>query len=67
MQFEGAYNLLTDAKDIEGMPTVSMYNAIMAGYFREASFSVLFIASLVVHLQKPTYTVMSKIRCSCNM
>lgn len=54
MQFEGAYNLLTDAKDIEGMPTVSMYNAIMAGYFREASFSILFIASLVVHLQKPT-------------
>lgn len=37
MQFEGAYNLLADAKGINGMLTTSMYNAIMAGYFREAS------------------------------
>lgn len=33
--FEGAYNLLTDAEEMNEMPTASMYNAIMAGYFRE--------------------------------
>nr|UPT48576.1 pentatricopeptide repeat protein AaPPR352 [Agave angustifolia] len=33
--FEGAYNILTDAKEIKGVLTASMYNAIMAGYFRE--------------------------------
>ncbi|KAJ6792808.1 pentatricopeptide repeat-containing protein, mitochondrial-like isoform X1 [Iris pallida] len=34
--FEGAYKLLTDAAEINEVPTASMYNAIMAGYFREA-------------------------------
>ncbi|EHA8590375.1 Pentatricopeptide repeat-containing protein [Cocos nucifera] len=33
--FEGAYNLLTDAEEMNEMPTAGMYNAIMAGYFRE--------------------------------
>ncbi|XP_073114086.1 pentatricopeptide repeat-containing protein At4g21880, mitochondrial isoform X4 [Elaeis guineensis] len=33
--FEGAYNLLTDAEEMNEMPTAGMYNAIMAGYFRQ--------------------------------
>ncbi|ERN17305.1 hypothetical protein AMTR_s00037p00059950 [Amborella trichopoda] len=33
--FEGAYNFLTDLEDMNMMPTANMYNAIMAGYFRE--------------------------------
>ncbi|XP_073009231.1 pentatricopeptide repeat-containing protein At4g04790, mitochondrial-like isoform X2 [Typha latifolia] len=33
--FEGAYRLLIDAEEVGEMPTVIMYNAIMAGYFRE--------------------------------
>lgn len=37
VQFEGAYNLLTDAEEMNEMPTAGMYNAIMSGYFREAS------------------------------
>lgn len=36
-QFEGAYNLLAYAKGMNEMPTTSMYNIIMAGYFREVS------------------------------
>lgn len=43
VQFEGAYNLLADAKEIEGVSTTRMYNAIMAGYCREASVSICFI------------------------
>ncbi|XP_020269191.1 pentatricopeptide repeat-containing protein At4g21880, mitochondrial-like isoform X1 [Asparagus officinalis] len=37
--FEGAYNLLADAKEIEGVPTTRMYNAIMAGYCRGKNFA----------------------------
>lgn len=37
LQFDGAYNLLSDAKEMGEMPTASMYNVILAGYFREAS------------------------------
>lgn len=37
LQFEGAYGMITDLKKMNLMPTVGMYNAIMAGYFREAS------------------------------
>ncbi|XP_020103788.1 pentatricopeptide repeat-containing protein At4g04790, mitochondrial-like isoform X2 [Ananas comosus] len=33
--FDGAYNLLSDAKEMGEMPTASMYNVILAGYFRE--------------------------------
>ncbi|RWW26485.1 hypothetical protein GW17_00009134 [Ensete ventricosum] len=36
-QFEGAYNLLAYAKGMNKMPTTSLYNIIMAGYFREVS------------------------------
>lgn len=39
MQFEGAYAMLNDMKKMKVMPTASIYNAIMAGYFREVSFS----------------------------
>ncbi|PKA62208.1 Pentatricopeptide repeat-containing protein [Apostasia shenzhenica] len=33
--YEGAYNLLNDARMMNVMPTAGMYNAIMVGYIRE--------------------------------
>lgn len=33
--FEGAYSMLCDMKEMNLTPTACMYNAIMAGYFRE--------------------------------
>uniref|UniRef100_A0A0E0G0P2 Uncharacterized protein n=1 Tax=Oryza nivara TaxID=4536 RepID=A0A0E0G0P2_ORYNI len=33
--FEGAYRILTDAEESGDISTVSLYNAIMLGYFRE--------------------------------
>lgn len=33
--FEGAYNILTDAEEFGEISSVSLYNVIMAGYFRE--------------------------------
>ncbi|CAM0947167.1 unnamed protein product [Alopecurus aequalis] len=33
--FEGAYNILTDAEESGETSTVTLYNIIMAGYFRE--------------------------------
>ncbi|XP_058219972.1 pentatricopeptide repeat-containing protein At4g21880, mitochondrial-like isoform X2 [Rhododendron vialii] len=33
--FEGAYNMIKDLENMNLMPTAGMYNAIMAGYFRE--------------------------------
>lgn len=33
--FEGAYGMIEDLKKFDVMPTTSMYNCIMAGYFRE--------------------------------
>lgn len=36
-QFEGAYNMLTDAEESGEISTVSLYNAIMLGYYREVT------------------------------
>lgn len=36
MQFEGAYKLINDCKK-NSKPTTSMYNVILAGYFREVA------------------------------
>lgn len=36
-QFEGAYTILTDAEESGETSTVSLYNVIMAGYFREVN------------------------------
>ncbi|CAL5335766.1 unnamed protein product [Camellia sinensis] len=33
--FEGAYSMIKDLEKMNLMPTASMYNALMAGYFRE--------------------------------
>ncbi|KAM3396275.1 hypothetical protein P3S68_005281 [Capsicum galapagoense] len=33
--FEGAYGMLKDLEKFNVRPTPGMYNAIMAGYFRE--------------------------------
>jgi len=35
VQFEGAYNMLGNLKNFNLAPNSSMYNSIMAGYFRE--------------------------------
>lgn len=35
MQFKGAYKMLHGLKEMNLMPTAGIYNAIMAGYFRE--------------------------------
>lgn len=37
LQFEGAYNILTDAEESGEISTVSLYNAIMLGYYREVN------------------------------
>lgn len=36
-QFEGAYNILIDAEEYGEISSVSLYNVIMAGYFREVN------------------------------
>ena len=38
MQFEGAFRMIADLEDMNFKPTTNMYNAIMAGYFREVTF-----------------------------
>lgn len=38
MQFEGAFGMLKDLEKMNLTPTASMYNAIIAGYFREVVF-----------------------------
>ncbi|KAF5942718.1 hypothetical protein HYC85_020360 [Camellia sinensis] len=35
LSFEGAYSMIKDLEKMNLMPTASMYNALMAGYFRE--------------------------------
>ncbi|CAN6234102.1 unnamed protein product [Urochloa humidicola] len=37
--FEGAYNILTDAEESGEISTVSLYNAIMIGYYREKNYN----------------------------
>ena len=37
LQFEGAYNLLRSVQEMNQPLTASMFNAIMAGHFKEAS------------------------------
>ena len=37
MQFDGAYDLLKEMKERNLTHTVGIYNAIMAGYFREVT------------------------------
>jgi pentatricopeptide repeat protein len=39
--FEGAYRILTDAEESGDISTVSLYNAIMLGYFREVNSRVI--------------------------
>jgi hypothetical protein len=36
-QFEGAYSILTDAEESGEVSTISLYNAIMLGYYREVN------------------------------
>lgn len=43
-QFEGAYNILTDAEESGEISTVSLYNAIMLGYYREVNSWVPFLS-----------------------
>jgi len=38
MQFEGAYKIIGELEEMNLKPTTNMYNAIMAGYFREVTF-----------------------------
>ncbi|KAG2648324.1 hypothetical protein PVAP13_1NG042515 [Panicum virgatum] len=37
--FEGAYNILTDAEESGEISTVSLYNVIMLGYYREKNYN----------------------------
>ncbi|XP_040863643.1 pentatricopeptide repeat-containing protein At4g04790, mitochondrial isoform X2 [Glycine max] len=37
--FEGAFRMIADLEDMNFKPTTNMYNAIMAGYFREKNIS----------------------------
>ncbi|KAJ7981613.1 Pentatricopeptide repeat-containing protein [Quillaja saponaria] len=37
--FVGAYNMLDDLEKMSSIPTASLYNTIMAGYFRERNIS----------------------------
>ncbi|KAL6544431.1 hypothetical protein OROMI_023293 [Orobanche minor] len=38
LYFEGAYGLINDLPNMDVKPTASMYNILMAGYFREKKF-----------------------------
>jgi len=38
MQFEGAYKIIGDLEEMNVKLKTNMYNAIMAGYFREVIF-----------------------------
>jgi hypothetical protein len=40
MQFERAYEMVNELHELGFKPTTAMYNAIMAGYFREVSLLV---------------------------
>lgn len=40
MQFESAYKMLDDLEEMNMKPSSGIYNAIMAGYFREVIFAV---------------------------
>lgn len=42
MQFDGAYAMLNDVKKMNLMLTANMYNSIMAGYFRQVTYSQIF-------------------------
>lgn len=42
MQFDGAYAMLDDVKKMNLMLTANMYNSIMAGYFRQVTYSQIF-------------------------
>lgn len=48
MQFDSAYSLLDDLKEMNLMPTASMYNAIMAGYFRKVISVPLYYAQALL-------------------
>lgn len=47
MQFEGAYGMIEDLKKFDVMPTTSMYNCIMAGYFREVGTPFIMLSSML--------------------
>lgn len=38
MQFKGAYDMLKESEKMNIIPTANLYNAIMAGYFREVPY-----------------------------
>ena len=59
MQFNGAYDMLKESEKMNFTPTASMYNAIMAGYFREVPFSVLWSSLL------PLYNI--NLTCECTL
>ena len=59
-QFEGAYNILTDAEESGETSTVTLYNIIMVGYFREVnSWSPFFHFVYLTYLTLIVSTIVS--------
>lgn len=67
VQFEGAYNMLGNLKNFNLAPNSSMYNSIMAGYFREVTISyvlfsiILLSPRLVQHTKKHVLYIISTV------
>jgi hypothetical protein len=43
MQYQRAYEMVSELQEMNFKPTTAMYNAIMAGYFREVSLLVFYM------------------------
>lgn len=63
VQFKGAYKMLHGLKEMNLMPTAGIYNAIMAGYFREVMlWSIVWNFYLLLIKQKKKNCLAEKVR-----
>ncbi|KAL6888546.1 hypothetical protein ACP4OV_009572 [Aristida adscensionis] len=65
--FEGAYNILTDAEESGEISTISLYNAIMLGYFREKNHNAaqMVMAQMQIAGVKPDSDTFSYLILNC--
>ncbi|KAL5207009.1 hypothetical protein ABZP36_031444 [Zizania latifolia] len=66
--FEGAYNILTDAEESVEISTVSLYNAIMLGYFKEKNHNgaQMVMAQMQIAGVKPDSETFSYLILNCD-
>ncbi|KAG9454204.1 hypothetical protein H6P81_007108 [Aristolochia fimbriata] len=65
--FEGAYNMLKDMEEMDVKPTPNMYNAIMAGYFREKNIygGLMVLKQMERAKVQPDSETFSYLLCNC--